>query len=314
MSAQAHETDPNEPQRAGERLAAGRERLGLTQAKVAEQLRLATGVVAALEAGDYKQIGARVFVRGYLRRYAELIGESPESFAGASLQHSWAEQTPELTSTRLRALAGTSDRRAIGPWPVLLVALLLCIVGVVWWAQRAAAPRAARARDQSVVQQEVVVAPPTLGGAAAPGSPPVGATAPPADKPVLAAPAAALAAAPASVPAAPVPAAPLPKAPVASPAAKLAAAPGGRRQLRLSFGGESWAEVYDAEGTRLYWDLGQGGQSRSMSGVPPFKIIIGNPALVSMSYEGRALTLPPPRTGTTLHATLDGNGALAAGR
>jgi cytoskeleton protein RodZ len=323
-----NEGDPNEPQRAGERLAAGRERLGLSQAKVAEQLRLSTEVIAALEAGNYQPIGAQVFVRGYLRRYAELIGESPESYAGASQQHSWANQSAEITSTRLRPLVGTTHRRSIGPWPVLGVALLLCVVAVIWWAQRAAAPRAARARDQGVVQQEVVVAPPMLDSAGtpaaeAPAVPEAAGTAGAASK--APAPAAApLATVPAAT-AAPVPAPALAKEPVRSPptAASAPAKPlpaptpaGGsaHRQVKLAFSSESWAEVYDAEGARLFWDLAQPGQSRVLSGVPPFRLILGNPASVSLSYEGKPLPLPPPRFGTTLHATLDGTGALASVR
>jgi cytoskeleton protein RodZ len=336
----AHEADLNEPQRAGERLAAGRERLGLSQAKVAEQLRLSTEVIAALEAGNYKPIGAQVFVRGYLRRYAELIGESPESFAGASHQHGWGDPAADITSTRLRPLVGTTHRRSIGPWPVLGVALLLCVIAVVWWAQRAAAPRAARARDQAVVQQEIVVAPPMLDAAGNPAAvangegapataaaapapapaavvvPPAASTPPAVTKPVVAKPAVP-APPPTSKPAA-VTVAP-PPAPAPAPASKPVPAPaatagGGHRQIRLAFSSETWAEVYDAEGTRLYWDLAQPGQTRVLTGVPPFKFILGNPASVSLSYEGKALVLPPPRFGTTLHATLDATGALVAGR
>jgi cytoskeleton protein RodZ len=311
----AQEADLNEPRRAGERLAAGRERLGLSQAKVAEQLRLSTEIIAALEAGNYQPIGAQVFVRGYLRRYAELIGEPPESFAGASQQHSWGDPSADITSTRLRPLVGTRHRRSIGPWPVLGVALLLCVIGVVWWAQRAAAPRAARASDQAVVQQEIVVAPPMLDAAGNPAAAPGGegtpasvaaATAP--EPPAAVAPAA-----PSTPPAARPAASVSPPAPKPAPA-PVAAGGGGHRQIRLAFSSESWAEVYDAEGTRLYWDLAQPGQARVLTGVPPFKFILGNPASVSLSYEGKALVLPPPRFGTTLHATLDATGALVAGR
>jgi cytoskeleton protein RodZ len=134
-------------------------------------------------------------------------------------------------------------------------------------------------------------------------------------KPAAAVPAPVVVAKPAAAAPAPVVIAkPAAAAPAPVVIAKPAATTNGRRQLRLNFSGESWAEVYDAEGSRLYWDLGQGGQGRTVSGIPPFTIILGNPALVSLAYEGKALVLPAPRFGTTLHATLDGNGALAAVR
>jgi cytoskeleton protein RodZ len=275
MSPTVREIDANEPQRFGERLVAGRERVGLSQVKVAEQLRIGTAVVAALEAGDYQQVGAQVFVRGYLRRYAELIGESPEDFAAASPLRGLGDAAVQITGMRFGPMLGMRERRRIGLWPVLTVVLLLCVAGVVWWAQRASAPRAA-AHPQAVTQ-EIVVAPPTLPDGAHPGAPP----------------AASPAAAPAALP------------PAGSPVTV------GHRQLRFNFAGESWLEVYDAEGTRLYWDLGRSGDAPAVSGVPPFRITIGNPALVSLAYDGRALALPALRAGTTLHATLDGSGAFA---
>jgi len=60
----------------GERLRLARERKGLGLEQVAESLRLETGTVQALERGDYARIGAAVFVRGFLRRYAELVGDA----------------------------------------------------------------------------------------------------------------------------------------------------------------------------------------------------------------------------------------------
>jgi cytoskeleton protein RodZ len=169
------------------------------------------------------------------------------------------------------------------------------------------------------VQQEVVVAPPMLDSAGTPAAEaPAVPDAAPAAAPLPTVPAA-------TAPAAPVPAPALAKEPVRSPPAaasapaKALAAPtpagsGAHRQVKLAFSSESWAEVYDAEGARLFWDLAQPGQSRVLSGVPPFKLILGNPASVSLSYEGKPLPLPPPRFGTTLHATLDGTGALASVR
>src|SRR5260221_6805734 len=63
----------------GARLVLARERLGLSVAQVAAKLRLDVRTVSALETGEYAKVGAAVFVRGFLRRYAELVGEpAPE--------------------------------------------------------------------------------------------------------------------------------------------------------------------------------------------------------------------------------------------
>src|SRR5256886_4663050 len=61
----------------GARLRAAREKAGLSLAQAAESLALDPPTLEALEAEDFAALGADVYVRGHLRRYAELIGESP---------------------------------------------------------------------------------------------------------------------------------------------------------------------------------------------------------------------------------------------
>ena len=61
----------------GARLRAAREKRGLTLLQAAERLHLDAGIVQALEAENFTALGADVYVRGHLRRYAEAVGESP---------------------------------------------------------------------------------------------------------------------------------------------------------------------------------------------------------------------------------------------
>ena len=61
---------PAAPRSIGERLRAGRERSGLSIAAAAEKLHLDTKVIEALEADRFAELGASVYVRGHLRRYA----------------------------------------------------------------------------------------------------------------------------------------------------------------------------------------------------------------------------------------------------
>ncbi len=60
----------------GARLRAGRERMGLTQLQMAEKLHVDPKVVESLEAERFDALGAPVFVRGHLKRYADFIGEN----------------------------------------------------------------------------------------------------------------------------------------------------------------------------------------------------------------------------------------------
>ncbi|NLB13157.1 MAG: helix-turn-helix domain-containing protein, partial [Gammaproteobacteria bacterium] len=57
----------------GARLRQAREAAGLSVAEAAEQLRLRTALVDAMERGDLAALGAPIFARGYLGSYARLL-------------------------------------------------------------------------------------------------------------------------------------------------------------------------------------------------------------------------------------------------
>ena len=62
---------------AGASLAAAREEMNLSVADVARHLKLSAAQVEALEEGAYERLPGRVFVRGFLRNYAKLLGVDP---------------------------------------------------------------------------------------------------------------------------------------------------------------------------------------------------------------------------------------------
>src|SRR5690554_7308425 len=57
----------------GQRLAAGREALALSQADIATRMNLSVIYIRALENGDYKRLPGMAFVRGYIKNYAKLV-------------------------------------------------------------------------------------------------------------------------------------------------------------------------------------------------------------------------------------------------
>jgi cytoskeletal protein RodZ len=119
----------------GETLRAARERTGLEVRQAAERLHVDTAVIEALESGRFAALGAPVFVRGHLRRYAELLGEpdSPLQARYAALQE--ASIHPDLTQvpTSIVPVLPSSTRR----WPLVLLASLLVLAIAIWWALRA---------------------------------------------------------------------------------------------------------------------------------------------------------------------------------
>ena len=115
----------------GGQLLAARERLGLTVAQAAESLRVDATVIESLEAGRFYALGAPVFARGYLRHYAELLGESLEEVTGRYETLEESSRPPDITA--VPHLAGQGGKRR-ARWPLVLVAVALVVIVLVWWA------------------------------------------------------------------------------------------------------------------------------------------------------------------------------------
>ena len=219
---------------AGMRLARARARLGLSVEEVADQLKLDPHTIVALEAGDHRAIGATVFVRGFLRRYAALVGESPAEIEALYARHPDAEFQPDLSKTGMHRIAPASYRPKIRPWPALVAALALVATGTAWWALRSRPASVAPAP----ASQPVPAAAAGANGATRRPSMPAGAAVP---------------------------------AGAVAPATGAATTPGeppavvpGRRRVRLAFSGECWAEVYDARGYRLFFGFGHAGTTQEL--------------------------------------------------
>jgi cytoskeleton protein RodZ len=118
----------------GQTLRAARERTGLAVRQAADRLHVDAAVIEALEDGRFAALGAPVFVRGHLRRYAELLGEpdAPLQARYAALQE--ASIAPDLT--RLPKRVAPVVQRSTRRWPLILLASLLVLGVVVWWALR----------------------------------------------------------------------------------------------------------------------------------------------------------------------------------
>ena len=113
----------------GARLRGAREKKGLTVLQAAEKLHVDARTLEALEAEDFAALGAEVYVRGHLRRYAEFIGESP-----AELQELYTSSTqaarPDLTRIS-RSEPGDGAARLV--LPALLGLVGFALVVLLWW-------------------------------------------------------------------------------------------------------------------------------------------------------------------------------------
>lgn len=66
----------------GERFRAAREARGLSLSDVAEQIRIRSVYLGAIEDENWTAIGAPVYTRGFLRTYARFLGLDPEEVVG----------------------------------------------------------------------------------------------------------------------------------------------------------------------------------------------------------------------------------------
>ena len=91
--------------------------------------------------------------------------------------------------------------------------------------------------------------------------------------------------------------APAPKPAAAQPAAKPAAGnavageQGERATLRMVFDQESWVEIKDRNGNTIFGQLSPAGSRRSVSGEPPFEVVVGNAAGVRLTFKDEIVDL-----------------------
>jgi Domain of unknown function (DUF4115) len=84
-------------------------------------------------------------------------------------------------------------------------------------------------------------------------------------------------------------AAPIPVANVAAPPPAPRAKDG---ELTLKFSSDSWAEVYDATGQRLFYDVGAAASAHTMRGPAPLRVILDNASGVAVEFNGRPALIP----------------------
>jgi cytoskeleton protein RodZ len=232
-------------------------------------------VLEALETENFEPLGADVYARGHLRRYAELVGESP-----AELQELYTntnpQQRPDLTRIPRGERAPESARLML---PALLGVIALTLAGLVWWLLTLPG---AKPRPLSPAVITAASVSPEVGVASA--AAPVATTPGP------------LAAPPA----------------LARPEATAPAAAGSGETLTLKFSAESWVQVADSRGHMLLDGLQPAGSTRAVSGPAPLRVVLGNAPAVALEVNGHPASLAGlVRRHGDAHVSIDASGAVS---
>ena len=136
---------------AGAALLSERRRQGLSLGDVSRQLKLSVRQVEALERDDYSAYKGSLFIHGFIRNYAKLLGLDPEPLIRStdSLLKPPQEDADPIAESQRPLPAGGRDRR-FRHWPaVVILALAGIALAFVFGGRRApdaghGAPRVAQ--------------------------------------------------------------------------------------------------------------------------------------------------------------------------
>ena len=64
--------------------------------------------------------------------------------------------------------------------------------------------------------------------------------------------------------------------------------PKNQSSVTLRYSADSWTEVYDASGARLFYDVGAANTVQTVVGTPPMRVVLGNASGVSVEYNGHS--------------------------
>jgi cytoskeleton protein RodZ len=282
----------------GEWLRQERVRQGRTVQQIATELHIGAYMIDAIESNQFAVLGAPVFARGHLRKYAALLGVPVDRVQELYQSLSDRPQDQDPVPIMLRATEpsipmspDSKQRRTLqrpAQWTFAIAGGALLVAGAVAWLLHMRS-KPAEAPAEVIAVEETTNTPPAQSvepAATATSEAPAGVKPPEQAKPtgkersIL--PPNSQAADRGQVTAQ---ATTAPVTPVAR----------GKVRLRFSFTQESWVEVYDAHGTRMLYDVGFAGQTRGVDVDPPAQIVLGLAAAVTTEVNGRQVAVPARR-------------------
>ncbi len=309
----------------GQQLLKAREEKDISVEMVAERLRLNVNLIRALEKDDYEQFPAIAYVRGHLRGYANMVGINPDQLIGAFDQKSKTAPALEPLVSQPKQQAGSGDKHIkVVTW--LLVAALALLLGLWWQTQRSSTQE--ESAEQSVSQEEIETEEAsaiefmegttgTLSLEVQDEEPPVQEEPkelahvfgvqkfselpePPeqnyqTELPII-----------------------LPVQSMSdvgqTPEIVPTLSSTDRIQIEnqdivLQFTADSWIQITDSTGTKQFSRLGKADEVVNVTGVAPFRVVIGRASVVIMSYQGNFIDLDSLAKNEVARFTLDETGA-----
>jgi len=320
----------------GRRLRVARQALGLDLERVAAELRLSDAIVQSLERDDYDALPGQVFVVGYIRKYARVVGLDPEPLVVA-YQAGMERSEPARSQARAGepAVGRSGGRRFVSRLIGFGMLILLTALMLVWWQRRERGIEAINAVPDVGMEAGTMVEPvteirePALAGR---DSIAAGAAEQPSEmerRGQSSTP---------EPPPDPIPSEPPPM--VVAPTGQAVAndaddrviaavdmqpsateqpteepvsveEDGGQgagtasREIVMSFDGPCWVDVRDSERKYKLFGEMKKGDRHVLGGKPPYSVILGNAAAVRVTVGGEAFDLSKMSQGNVARFTLD---------
>ena len=287
---------------AGQRLAQARRSHDIALAEVAKALHLDEQQVQALEENQFEVLGAPVFAKGHLKKYADLVGVKVEDVLADYYKLNRAAGAPPVVDPKHKRQREVE----IGPWIVGAVAIIIVGGGFYWWmgrdesvtsdpAEQLEAPAAAQETEEAVDE--------TDDGATEDATTVQLDTPNDTEMP--------LTAAPTNVesvddePAAEAESEPIAEAPAELPASADTQPAAPSVEIVMAFSGDCWTEVTDGDGSRLFFGLGEAGRVITRRGTPPLQALFGDRNNVTLTVNGESFELRGSSRSNTARVTID---------
>lgn len=310
------EQDTQTPQAAAPVLEAGtilknrRESLGLTQQQVSSRLKLRVSLIQQIEDNQFDSDQVATFMRGYVRSYAKYVNLD-EKVVLEALEHSGDVQHQEqemMSFSRKTKTEKHNSRIMLLTWSIFAV---IAGISSLWWWQNQQQDTLSQSLVAEETAEEVVVD--ELGDDQLTTSLDLIEAETPAveapqvvDSEAVAETSAVTEIADADV----APEVETPVEPVVAAVETEVAEPEIvtpeplANELVMQFSSDCWIQVKDATGRTLSTGIKKAGQSLNLSGETPYKVVIGAPEAVSMTFASEPVDLSGYTSGKVARITL----------
>ncbi|MBA2849240.1 helix-turn-helix domain-containing protein [Thermosulfuriphilus ammonigenes] len=144
----------------GEYLKRERELRGISLETIAEETKISVSILAAIEAEDWGKLPAQVFVRGFIRNYAQVIGLDPnevilryETLANPPKEEEDDEYVVQISGDEEKVSLGSRSKKWLWLVVILVVIVVAFVLGFRLWQTKKMSPIVPEATSSQIPQR-----------------------------------------------------------------------------------------------------------------------------------------------------------------